>query len=91
MDSEWLFGSDIFEFMKRVQNSDDKEETDSLLLAASESYECNATTCPSEPIASQHWATTNNTCIAMSNCKLTPAFLTAFPLFLHFFLRGGVQ
>jgi len=62
------FGSDILEFMKRVQNSDDKEETDSLLLAASESYERNATTCPSEPTARQHWATTNSTCTAMSNC-----------------------
>ena len=59
MDSEWLFGSDILEFMKQVQNSDYKEETDSQLLAASESYEHSATTCPSEPIASQHWATTN--------------------------------
>jgi len=37
MESEWLFGRDIFEFMKLVQNSDDKEETDSLLLAASKS------------------------------------------------------
>ena len=70
MDSEWLFGSDILEFMKQVQNSDDKE-TDSLLLAASESY----ATCPSEPIASQHWATTNSTCTAVSNYKLRHAFL----------------
>jgi len=69
------FGSDILEFMKWVQNSDDKEETDSLLLAASESYERNATTCPSEAIASQHWATTHSTCTAMCNYKLTHAFL----------------
>jgi len=75
MDSEWLFGNDILEFMKRVQDSDNNEETDSLLLAASKSYECNATTCPSEAIASQHLATTNSTCIAMSNYKLTHAFL----------------
>ena len=45
MDSEWLFGSDILEFMKLVQNSDDKEDTDSLLLAASKSYEHNTTAC----------------------------------------------
>jgi len=61
--------------MKQVQNSDDKEESDSLLLAASESYECNATTCPSEPLASQHWATTNSTCTAVSNYKLRHAFV----------------
>ena len=35
MNSEWLFGNDILEFMKRVQDSDNKEESDSLLLAAS--------------------------------------------------------
>ena len=44
MDFEWLFGSDILEFMKSVENSDD-EEIDSLLLAASESYERKPTAC----------------------------------------------
>jgi len=49
MDFEWLFGSDILEFMKSVENSDD-EETDSLLLAASESYERKPTACRPEAI-----------------------------------------
>ena len=42
--------------MKLVQNSD-KEETDSLLLAASEFYKCNATTCRPEPSTHMHAAT----------------------------------
>ena len=52
MDSELLFSAEILQFMRPVDNEDDDKEIESLLLAASETFEPNATasTSSSKPV-----------------------------------------
>jgi len=49
MDSELLFSAELLHFMRSVDNEDDDKEIDSLLLAASETFERNATASTSSP------------------------------------------
>ena len=49
MDSESLFGTQVLQFMQSADNEDDDNETNSLLLAASESFERNAAASTSSP------------------------------------------